>query len=43
MRKIGNTAVTELGFGAAAIGNLFSPVSQETAAAAVDMAWEAAG
>jgi D-threo-aldose 1-dehydrogenase len=41
MRKVGNTFVSELGFGAAAIGNLFSPVSEETAAAAVDAAWEA--
>jgi D-threo-aldose 1-dehydrogenase len=40
-RKVGNTFVGELGFGAAAIGNLFSPVSEETAAATVDAAWEA--
>jgi len=41
-RKIGNTKVevTELGFGAAQIGNLYAPVEDETAAAAVDAAWE---
>ncbi|MCX4788496.1 MULTISPECIES: aldo/keto reductase [unclassified Streptomyces] len=31
--------VSRLGFGAAAIGNLFDPVSEEAAAAAVDAAW----
>jgi D-threo-aldose 1-dehydrogenase len=32
--------VTALGLGAAAIGNLFTPVTEESAAAAVDAAWE---
>ena len=31
--------VTELGFGAAALGNLYTPVSDEDARAAVDAAW----
>jgi D-threo-aldose 1-dehydrogenase len=31
--------VTELGFGAAALGNLYAPVSDEDARAAVDAAW----
>lgn len=33
--------VTELSFGAAAIGNLFTPVTDEAATAAVDAAWDA--
>jgi D-threo-aldose 1-dehydrogenase len=33
--------VTRLSFGAAAIGNLFTPVTDETAQAAVDAAWDA--
>ncbi|MFF3564854.1 aldo/keto reductase [Streptomyces sp. NPDC002574] len=33
--------VTAVGFGAAAIGNLFSPVTDEAAAQAVDAAWDA--
>ena len=33
--------VTELGFGAAAMGNLFTPVSDDAAAAAVAAAWAA--
>lgn len=33
--------VTELSFGAAAIGNLFRPVTDEAAAATVDAAWDA--
>ncbi|MFD3436739.1 aldo/keto reductase [Streptomyces sp. NPDC058685] len=32
--------ITELSFGAAAIGNLFTPVAAEEAAAAVDAAWD---
>lgn len=32
--------ITELSFGAAAIGNLFTPVAPEEAAAAVDAAWD---
>jgi D-threo-aldose 1-dehydrogenase len=40
MRSVGGAVVSELGFGAAAIGNLFSPVGEEDAAAAVDAAWE---
>ena len=32
--------VTRLGFGAAPIGNLFAPVSDADAGAAVDMAWQ---
>ncbi|ROQ77719.1 D-threo-aldose 1-dehydrogenase [Streptomyces sp. CEV 2-1] len=40
--RLGNSAVevTELSFGAAAIGNLFSAVEPERAAAAVDAAWD---
>ncbi|WP_406163878.1 aldo/keto reductase [Streptomyces sp. NBC_00882] len=34
-------AVTELAFGAAALGNLHTPVDDESAAATVDAAWEA--
>jgi D-threo-aldose 1-dehydrogenase len=34
-------AVTELSFGAAPIGNLFTPVTDEAATAAVDAAWDA--
>jgi D-threo-aldose 1-dehydrogenase len=33
--------VTELSFGAAALGNLFTPVTDEAATAAVDAAWDA--
>ncbi|MDX3077099.1 aldo/keto reductase [Streptomyces sp. NPDC088354] len=33
--------VTAVGFGAAAIGNLFTPVTDEAAAQAVDAAWDA--
>ncbi|MET9504220.1 aldo/keto reductase [Streptomyces sp. NPDC006622] len=33
--------VTELGFGAAGIGNLYRPVTDEAAVAAVDAAWDA--
>lgn len=41
--KIGNSTVgtTELSFGAAGIGNLFTPVDPAAARAAVDAAWEA--
>ncbi len=41
-RKLGSTdvEVTELGYGAAQIGNLYAPVDDDTAAAAVDAAWE---
>ncbi|QKW10052.1 aldo/keto reductase [Streptomyces sp. NA04227] len=41
--RIGTTAVhvTELSFGAAALGNLYRPVSEEQAAGAVDAAWRA--
>ncbi|MET9532911.1 MULTISPECIES: aldo/keto reductase [unclassified Streptomyces] len=41
--KIGNGTVdvTELSFGAAAIGNLFAPVDSAEATRAVDAAWEA--
>ncbi|MBO0916410.1 aldo/keto reductase, partial [Streptomyces laculatispora] len=40
--RLGNSAVevTELSFGAAAIGNLFSAVEPERATAAVDAAWD---
>lgn len=34
-------AVTEVGFGAAPIGNLFTPVTDDAAHAAVDAAWDA--
>ncbi|MEV0276962.1 aldo/keto reductase [Streptomyces sp. NPDC050610] len=37
----GTVRVTELSFGAAAIGNLYTPVSDADARAAVDAAWEA--
>lgn len=42
-RSIGATGllVTELGFGSAAIGNLYRPVDDDTARAAVDAAWDA--
>lgn len=41
-RKLGNTQVevSELGFGGAQIGNVHTPVDDETAAAAIDAAWE---
>ncbi|MFD9127692.1 aldo/keto reductase, partial [Kitasatospora sp. NPDC059571] len=39
--RTGPVRVTELAFGAAAIGNLFTPVSDEQAAEAVTAAWEA--
>lgn len=41
-RKLGRTdvEVSELGFGGAQIGNLYTEVADETAAAAVDAAWE---
>ncbi|MFJ8821226.1 aldo/keto reductase [Streptomyces sp. NPDC102467] len=37
----GHVPVTELGFGAAGIGNLFTPVRDDEAYAAVDAAWDA--
>jgi D-threo-aldose 1-dehydrogenase len=42
-RKVGHTMVevSELGFGGATIGNLFTPVDDETARLAVDAAWGA--
>ncbi|WP_405959661.1 aldo/keto reductase [Streptomyces sp. NBC_00024] len=42
-RTLGRTdvRVTELAYGAAGIGNLFRPVADEEAAAAVDAAWDA--
>jgi hypothetical protein len=42
-RRLGRTdlAVTEVGFGAAAIGNLYKPTDDATAAAAVQAAWDA--
>ncbi|HEY9293679.1 MAG TPA: aldo/keto reductase, partial [Microlunatus sp.] len=42
INKIGNTslAVTELGLGAAPIGNLYRAISDEQATATVDAAWE---
>ena len=42
-RALGQTGLrlTELGFGAALLGNLYSPLSDEDAAAAVDAAWDA--
>lgn len=42
-RQLGRTSlsVTELGFGAAPIGNLYTAVDDETAAATVDAAWSA--
>jgi D-threo-aldose 1-dehydrogenase len=41
-RQLGRSGVevTELSFGAAAIGNLFTEVSDEAAAAAIDAAWD---
>jgi D-threo-aldose 1-dehydrogenase len=41
-RRLGRTAVevTELGFGSAPIGNLFSAVTEDDAAAAVQAAWD---
>ncbi|MGH3729993.1 MAG: aldo/keto reductase [Micromonosporaceae bacterium] len=40
-RRVGGTAVTTLGYGAAQLGNLYAAVDDETAAGAVDAAWEA--
>jgi D-threo-aldose 1-dehydrogenase len=42
-RRVGRTDVhlTELGFGAAPIGNLYAEVADDVAAAAVDAAWDA--
>ncbi|MFE6887543.1 aldo/keto reductase [Streptomyces sp. NPDC057694] len=42
-RTLGRTRVpvTELGFGAAAIGNLYTPVGDDEAHAALDAAWDA--
>jgi D-threo-aldose 1-dehydrogenase len=42
LRRLGGStvAVTELSFGGAAIGNLFSQVSEDDARAAVDAAWD---
>jgi D-threo-aldose 1-dehydrogenase len=37
----GPVEVSELAFGAAALGNLFAPVDEEQAAAALEAAWEA--
>ncbi len=41
-RAVGGTSVvlTELGFGAAAIGNLYTAVDEDTATAAVEAAWD---
>jgi len=41
-QTLGHSAVqvTRLAFGAAAIGNLYTPIDDETAAAAVDAAWD---
>ncbi|MGW0904661.1 aldo/keto reductase [Streptomyces sp. NPDC002853] len=36
----GGVEVTELSFGAAGLGNLYTPITSEEAAAAVDAAWE---
>jgi D-threo-aldose 1-dehydrogenase len=43
MNRLGprSVHVSELSFGAAGIGNLYTPVQDETAPAAVDAAWEA--
>ncbi|NUK13448.1 aldo/keto reductase, partial [Streptomyces lunaelactis] len=42
-RALGRSAVeiTELSFGAAGIGNLFTPVDPAVAAAAIDATWDA--
>jgi D-threo-aldose 1-dehydrogenase len=42
LRRLGGSAVlvTEVSFGGAAIGNLFTPVSDDDARAAVDAAWD---
>ena len=42
-RRVGRTDVhlTELGFGAAPIGNLYAEVDDDVAARAVDAAWDA--
>lgn len=37
----GGVEVTELSFGAAGLGNLYTPITDEEAAAAIDAAWEA--
>ncbi|WP_037868872.1 aldo/keto reductase, partial [Streptomyces sp. SPB074] len=37
----GGVAVSPLGFGAAPLGNLYTPLDEETARATVDAAWEA--
>jgi len=42
LRRLGRSPVfvTELSFGGAAIGNLFTPVSDDDARAAIDAAWD---
>lgn len=40
-RTVGGVGLTRLSFGAAAIGNLFTPVGDDEAAEAVDAAWNA--
>jgi D-threo-aldose 1-dehydrogenase len=42
-RRVGRTdiALTELGFGTSRLGNLYSAIDDDTAAAAVDAAWDA--
>lgn len=37
----GGVEVTELSFGAAGLGNLYTPITDEEAAAAIDAAWDA--
>ncbi|MFI6091204.1 aldo/keto reductase [Streptomyces sp. NPDC051218] len=37
----GGVEVTELSFGAAALGNLYAPITDEEAAGAIDAAWDA--
>ncbi|MEV2252741.1 aldo/keto reductase [Streptomyces sp. NPDC050147] len=37
----GGVEVTELSFGAAGLGNLYTPITDEDAAAAIDAAWDA--
>lgn len=37
----GGVEVTELSFGAAGLGNLYAPITDEEAAAAIDAAWDA--
>jgi len=40
-RRLGNVPVSEIGFGAAPLGNLYHAISNEQAAATIESAWDA--